>query len=277
MTSEATGVRAPADSFSELAERLVDTGIPWNTPAPTFAIPWATDSWFDVDPVAVPGRKRPGVARGLREADQQQRRRRDPDHRQVVADDVEVGKLGRREARAGRLRRARRRGRQVEEADASSPPTTSTSAPGIAGAAKRSPRITASATTPTSSVAQWMSPSVRSHDPELPPGAVAVGGRSGQLRQLADDDVDRGAGEEAGHDRLREELGDPAQLETASSRNSTPVSERDRRHELRRLSPPRPVDEHRTPGDRGKRGARPGRDLPRRAEQRVDEAPAAAA
>ena len=45
VTSDATCVRAPADSFSELAERLVDTGIPWNTPAPTFAIPWATDSW----------------------------------------------------------------------------------------------------------------------------------------------------------------------------------------------------------------------------------------
>ena len=44
--SDATGVRAPADSFSELAERLVDTGIPWNTPAPTLAMPWATDSWF---------------------------------------------------------------------------------------------------------------------------------------------------------------------------------------------------------------------------------------
>ena len=45
MTSEATGVRAPADSFSELAERLVETGMPWKTPAPTFAIPCATDSW----------------------------------------------------------------------------------------------------------------------------------------------------------------------------------------------------------------------------------------
>ena len=42
--SDASGVRAPADSFSELAERLVETGIPWNTPAPTFAIPCATDS-----------------------------------------------------------------------------------------------------------------------------------------------------------------------------------------------------------------------------------------
>ena len=46
VTSDATGVRAPADSLSELAERLVETGIPWNTPAPTFAIPWATDSWL---------------------------------------------------------------------------------------------------------------------------------------------------------------------------------------------------------------------------------------
>ena len=43
--SEDSCVRAPADSFSELADRLVDTGMPWNTPAPTFAMPWATDSW----------------------------------------------------------------------------------------------------------------------------------------------------------------------------------------------------------------------------------------
>ena len=46
MTSEASGVRAPADSFSELADRLVDTGMPWKTPAPTFAMPWPTDSWL---------------------------------------------------------------------------------------------------------------------------------------------------------------------------------------------------------------------------------------
>ena len=39
VTSDASGVRAPEDSFSELAERLVETGMPWNTPAPTFAIP----------------------------------------------------------------------------------------------------------------------------------------------------------------------------------------------------------------------------------------------
>ena len=44
VTSDASGVLAPADSFSELAERLVETGMPWKAPAPTFAIPCATDS-----------------------------------------------------------------------------------------------------------------------------------------------------------------------------------------------------------------------------------------
>ena len=44
VTSEAIGVRAPEDSLSELADRLVETGMPWNTPAPAFAMPWAIDS-----------------------------------------------------------------------------------------------------------------------------------------------------------------------------------------------------------------------------------------
>ena len=38
-------MRAPEDSLSELAERLVETGMPWNSPAPAFAMPWAIDSW----------------------------------------------------------------------------------------------------------------------------------------------------------------------------------------------------------------------------------------
>ena len=44
VTSEASGVRAPADSLSELAERLVETGIPRNAPAARLAMPCATDS-----------------------------------------------------------------------------------------------------------------------------------------------------------------------------------------------------------------------------------------
>ena len=45
VTIDAICVRAPAASLSELAERLVDTGIPWKNPAVTLDIPWATDSW----------------------------------------------------------------------------------------------------------------------------------------------------------------------------------------------------------------------------------------
>ena len=36
---EASPDRAPVWSFRELADRLVDTGMPWNNPAPVFASP----------------------------------------------------------------------------------------------------------------------------------------------------------------------------------------------------------------------------------------------
>ena len=39
-------VRAPALLLSELADRLVDTGMPWSSPAPAFATPCASDSWL---------------------------------------------------------------------------------------------------------------------------------------------------------------------------------------------------------------------------------------
>ena len=42
---EASPVRAPEWSFSELADRLVDTGIPWSTPEPMLAADCASDSW----------------------------------------------------------------------------------------------------------------------------------------------------------------------------------------------------------------------------------------
>ena len=44
--SDASPVRAPEWSLSELADRLVDTGMPWKTPAPMLAADCATDSWF---------------------------------------------------------------------------------------------------------------------------------------------------------------------------------------------------------------------------------------
>ena len=44
VVSDASGVLAPDSSLSELADRLVETGIPWSTPDPRFATLWATDS-----------------------------------------------------------------------------------------------------------------------------------------------------------------------------------------------------------------------------------------
>ena len=46
VASEASGVLAPVWSFSELDERLAETGIPCTNPAPALAAPWASDSWL---------------------------------------------------------------------------------------------------------------------------------------------------------------------------------------------------------------------------------------
>ena len=168
----------------------------------------------DVDPVPVPGRERPRVACGLREADQQQRHRGDHDHRRGCAGRCpSSGSIGAGRPRGTSPTSATPCAPRSKSADASSPPTTSTSAPGIGGAMNRSARITASATTPTSSVVQWMSPSACSPRPSSRQALSPSDGGAGQLRQLADDDVDRCAGEEPGHDRLGEELRDPAELE----------------------------------------------------------------
>ena len=71
--SEASGVRAPADSFSELADRLVETGIPWNDAGADVGHALRQRLLVDIDPVAMAGSEGARVARGLREADQQQR------------------------------------------------------------------------------------------------------------------------------------------------------------------------------------------------------------
>ena len=63
------------------------------------------------------------------------------------------------------------------------------------------PRMTASATAPTSTVAQLTSPSDRIHDASSPQAVSPDVERPGQLGQLPDDDVDRGAGQEACDDR----------------------------------------------------------------------------
>ena len=108
---------------------------------------------------------------------------------------------------------------------------------------------------------------------ELLPDVVAGVRRAGQLRQLADDDVDRGSGEEAGHDGAGEEPRDPPQPQDREQEEQPAGDERDRRHQLGGLRASHPREEHGSTRDRRQRRARPRRDVPRRAEQRVDDRP----
>ena len=105
--------------------------MPWKTPAPRFAIPWATDSWFTSMRYRWRVANALRVAGRLREPDEQQRDGRDDDLREVPRDEVQ-----RRDWGSGRPARHRPNERdtvsaQVEDGtDAIRPPTTSTSAPG---------------------------------------------------------------------------------------------------------------------------------------------------
>ena len=50
----------PADSFSELADRLVETGIPWNTPGADVRHALGDGLLVQVDAIAMPRRRTPG-------------------------------------------------------------------------------------------------------------------------------------------------------------------------------------------------------------------------
>ena len=111
----------------------------------------------DVDAVAVAGGERPGVARRLREPDQQQRERGDADRRDVILTELERRAARRRQAArdvaderdavSAEVERRRRRAARRRRARARREPPARRSA---------APRISASATSPTSSVVQWI-------------------------------------------------------------------------------------------------------------------------
>ena len=108
---------------------------------------------------------------------------------------------------------------------------------------------------------------------ELAPGVVAVVLGAGELRQLTDHDVDRRPGEEPRDHRLGEKARDPAELQQRHQQEQRAGHERDRGDQLGRLAPTEPGGEHGSAGDGREPGARPGRDLPRRAEERVEQRP----
>ena len=93
MTREATGVRAPADSLSELADRLVETGMPWRRPRRRWRRPGRR----------TPGRRRCGSGGAWRMPAHRRRSARtrsaaghggDDDRRVLGADGSALGSVG---------------------------------------------------------------------------------------------------------------------------------------------------------------------------------------
>ena len=247
--------------------------MPWKTPDADVGHALRDRLLVDVDAVAVADRERPGVAGRLREADQQQRRpRRRGSSRSGRWKTSSAGSVGagrprgtwptsatpcaprsksaRREQAADdeheRARHARREEAQAEDHRERDQPDE-----------QRRPADVAERPDPRG---------------ELPPGVVAVGRRAGQLRQLADDDVDRGSRRGS---RSRPPWRGTARsspgASSASSRNSAPVTSVIAATSSAASAPPTPGEQHRAARDRGQRRARPRRDVPRRAEQRVDD------
>ena len=127
-------------------------------------------------------------------------------------------------------------------AEASRPPTTSTSAPGIAGARNRNARMTASATPPTRSVVQWMSSSVRDPGPELLPCVVAVGRRCPVSFGSSPITTSTAApARKPVTTAFERNCAIQPSLNTASSRNSSPVASVIAATSCAACAPPRPV------------------------------------
>ena len=144
---------------------LVDTGIPWNTPAPTFAIPWRR----------TPGSRRSGSGAERRMPWRHRRSARTrsaatpPPRCRCVAecclDDREVGQHGARAALAARARRAPPRAHRGRTRPTRSARRPRARAHREAGARNRSARISTSDSTPTSTVSNGRRPAIRSRSP----------------------------------------------------------------------------------------------------------------
>ena len=195
--SEATGVRAPGRLVQRARRQARRHRHPLEEPGADVRHALRDRLLVHVDAVVVARGERPRVAGGLGEADQEQRGRRDHDRRVVVLDDRASGSSGAGSPRGTSPTSATPCAPRSNSHDASRPADDEHERAGNRGAANRSPRITASATTADEQrrpvdVAERPEPC-----PELAPRVVALRRRPGQLRQLADHHVDGGTGEEA--------------------------------------------------------------------------------
>ena len=247
--------------------------MPWSRPAPTFAAPCANDSWSMSTRYrcrAANVRASPAVCEN-------------PIITSATDASATVATLSSSSATSGTSTDGSPRGTSPTRATprsprsnsqvASSPPTTRTSAPGTRGATRRSPNTVTSATTPTTTVARFTSPSVPSQDQSscggVDPSALVpvILGSSPTTTSIAA--PNRNPVTTA---RERNCAIQPI-LSTARTRNTTPGHERDPGDERRRLRTREADGEDRARGDGGQPGAGAGRDLPAGAEDRVEDRP----
>ena len=215
--------------------------MPWNTPAPMLAIPWATDSWFRST------RYRCFVANAWASPAVWE----NPMSSSAKAAMTIVGRFCDTSSIDGTCGSGRPRGTGPTSATPCAPRSSRTEADQAADDEHERARDLRKRETEPEDDGKGDEPDqqrrraeiAQAADPrrELLPGVHAVGGGPGELGQLADDDVDRGAGEEPGHDRPRQEAGEPAELEDGDQQEQGAGHDRDRRHQLRRLVAARPV------------------------------------
>ena len=226
-----------------------------------------------VDPVVVAGREGAGVAGGLGEADQDEGHRGDPDLGHVLADELEAWDLGQGQAARHRSDEGHAARVEVEQVGGEQP--TDDQDQGARDLRREEPQPEDRAEGGNGHHEGGRMDRSEPAEPrhELGQDVRTIGRRPGQLRQLAHDHVDRGPGQETGHDGLRQELGDPAQAEGRHQQEQQPGDQGDRGHELGRALAGQAGHDHRPAGDRGQGRARPGRDVARGAEQGVDDRP----
>ncbi len=111
---------------------------------------------------------------------------------------------------------------QVEQPGREQPADDEHQRTGNGGVTARSPNTTSSATTPTTTVAPCASSSDPSHENSSWNGFAPVTSVPGELRQLADHDVDGGAEQEPGDDCAGQELSDPSHSQHGQGQEHQP-------------------------------------------------------
>ena len=250
VASEATGDRAPADSF-ERARR--EAGRDRHAPeqaGPDVGHPLGHRLLVQVDPIAMPRGECLGVARRLGEPDQQEREGRDDDGREVLRHELERWDL--RDGQAAWHGADERHAARAEVEDDGADEAADDEHEGAGDLRKPEPEPEDHGEGDEPDQQRRRAETAQAADPrcELLPGVHAVGGGPRELGQLPDDDVDGGAGEEAGHDRPGQEAGEPAELEDGDQQEQRAGDDRDRGHQLRGLVARQAGHQDRAAGDR---------------------------